>query len=117
MGPRAGVQPADDGPDDAAAAGVDDDRAAGCHDAVAGGAVQDAAGHAEEDGGDVHEEGVSAEWTCAVDRAPRVCDSSPAVPCGAGWGRITQACTADVEFVDSVLTSRPVSFSHLSRFC
>merc|ERR1711990_1103465 len=86
-----------DGPDDAAAAGVDDDRAAGC---------QDAAGHAEEDGGDVQpdddEEGVSAEWTCAVDRAPRVCDSSPAVPCGAGWGRITEACTADVEFVDSV---------------
>merc|ERR1712118_361113 len=79
------------------AAAVDDDRAAGCHDAGAGGA--------EEDGGDVQpddEEGVSAEWTCAVDRAPRVCDSPPAVPCGTGWGRITQVCTADVEFVDSV---------------
>merc|ERR1711907_795995 len=84
-GARAGVLPADDGAHDAAAAADDDDRAAGCCHAVAGGAVQDAGGHAEEDAGDVRaEEGVSAEWTCTVDCAPRVCDSPLAVPCGAG---------------------------------
>merc|ERR1719335_1480422 len=77
-GARAGVQPADDGAHDAEAAADHDDR-------VAGGAVQDAGGHAEEDAGDVRaEEGVSAEWTCTVDCAPRVCDSPLAVPCGAG---------------------------------
>merc|ERR1712118_312781 len=77
-GARAGVLPADDGADDAEAAAGDDDR-------VAGGAVQDAGGHAAEDGGDVRaEEGVSAEWTCTVDRALRVCDLPQAAPCGVG---------------------------------